>query len=77
MISRNGYIDHPGSAFDVEIIDRRSYDDWFSELQKLPVPMKSTQFKAGQAILDMGQTTSISRLFGEHEEQLEEDEFNL
>lgn len=68
LISRNGYIDHPGSAFDVDIIDRRSYEDWFSALQKLPVPMKSTQFKAGQAILDVGQTTSISRLFGDEEQ---------
>ncbi|HJF32306.1 MAG TPA: NERD domain-containing protein [Sporosarcina psychrophila] len=65
LISRNGYIDHPGSAFDVDIIDRRAYDNWFSSLKKMSVPMKSTQFKAGQAILDLGQTTSISRLFGE------------
>lgn len=71
LISRNGYIDYPGVPFDVTIIDRRSYENWFSTLQKLPVPLKSTQFKAAQAILDIGQSTSISRLFGE---QLEEDE---
>lgn len=69
LVSRNGYIDHPGAAFDVEIVDRRSYEDWFSGLSKLSVPMKSTQFKATQSILDVGQTTSISRLFGQDEEQ--------
>jgi len=69
LVSRNGYIDHPGTAFDVEIVDRRSYEEWFSGLSKLSVPMKSTQFKAAQSILDVGQTTSISRLFGQDEEQ--------
>ncbi len=72
LISRNGYIDYPGSPFDVNLVDRRSYEQWFSTLQNLPVPMKSTQFKAAQAILDVGQTTAISRLFGEDDEQLEE-----
>ncbi|WP_342505477.1 NERD domain-containing protein [Sporosarcina sp. FSL K6-2383] len=73
LISRNGYVDYPGAPYDVKIIDRRSYQNWFAALQKLPVPLKSTQFKAAQAILDIGQTTSISRLFGEDDEQLEED----
>lgn len=75
LISRNGYIDYPGVPYDVTIIDRRSYENWFSSLQKLPVPLKSTQFKAAQAILDIGQTTSISRLFGDQEEQIDEDKY--
>ena len=69
LVSRNGYIDHPGKAFDVEIVDRRSYEEWFSRLSKSSVPMKSTQFKAAQSILNVGQTTSISRLFGLDDEQ--------
>jgi hypothetical protein len=75
LISRNGYVDYPGVPHDVTIIDRRSYENWFLALKKLRVPLKSTQFKAAQAILDIGQTTSISRLFGEQDEQLEEDEY--
>jgi hypothetical protein len=71
LISRNGYINHPGTAFDVEVVDRRSYDEWFSELCKLSVPMKSTQFKAAQSILDFGHTTSMSKLFGQDVEQSE------
>ena len=31
--------------------------------------MKSTQFKAAQAILDLGQTTAMSRLFEFDEEE--------
>ena len=69
LISRNGYIDYPGTIFDVTVIDRRSYEDWFTALQKSSVPMKFTQFKAAQAILDIGQTTSMSRLFEEDDEQ--------
>ncbi|NYF25216.1 nuclease-related domain-containing protein [Sporosarcina sp. JAI121] len=73
LISRNGYIDHPGSAFDVEIIDRRFYDEWFSGLLKLSVPMKSIQFKAAKSILNVGQTTSMSRLFSEEDVPPEEE----
>lgn len=69
LLSRNGYIDYPGASFDVKMIDRRSYSEWFATLQKSVVPMKFSQFKAAQAILDVGQTTSISRLFEEDEEK--------
>ncbi|WP_318614166.1 nuclease-related domain-containing protein [Sporosarcina sp. YIM B06819] len=74
LISRNGYIDYPSAPFDVTIIDRRSYEKWFSALQKLSVPLKSTQFKAAQAILDIGHTTSMSRFFEEDEEQQREED---
>lgn len=70
LVSRNGYIDFPNVAFDVEIIDKRSYDNWFSSLSRYSTPMKLNQFKAAQAILDVGQTTAISRFF---ESEAEED----
>lgn len=67
LLSRNGYIDYPVRPFDVEIIDRRSYDDWFSALRMLSTPLKFAQFQAAQAILDVGQTNAISRLIDEEE----------
>ena len=70
LLSRNGYIDYPDTSFDVESIDRRSYDKWFSKLQKSSSPMKSVQFKAAQAILDLGQTTAMSRLFEVAEDEV-------
>lgn len=73
LVSRNGYIDYPGVPFDTKIIDRRTYDNWFSSLQKSVTPMKFNQFKAAQSILDNVQTTAVSRLFGESIEP-EEDE---
>lgn len=68
IISRNGYIDYPGMPFDASIIDRRTYEEWFTSLRKSIVPMKFTQFKAAQSILDIGQTTAVSRLFEEQNE---------
>ena len=70
LLSRNGYIDYPETSFDVETIDRRSYDNWFLKLQKSSIPMKSTQFRAAQALLDLGQTTAMSRLFEFDEEEV-------
>lgn len=69
LISRNGYIDYPNVAFDVEIVDRRSYGKWFETLCQVSVPMKFAQFQAAQALLDVGQTTAMSRLM-----KVEEDE---
>ena len=63
LLSRNGYIDYPVRPFDVEIVDRRSYDEWFSSLGMLSAPLKFAQFQAAQAILDVGQTNAISQLF--------------
>lgn len=70
LLSRNGYIDYPIRPFDVEIVDRRSYDEWFSKIRMLSTPLKFAQFQAAQAILDVGQTNAISRLFNEEEERV-------
>lgn len=67
LISRNSYIDYPTSAFDVKVIDRRTYAEWFSSIGALTTPLKFAQFQAAQIILDVGQTTAVSQLF-EHEE---------
>lgn len=73
IISRNGYIDYPGKPFDTDIIDRRAYEEWFTSLRRSTVPMKFNQFKAAQSILDIGQTTAVSRLFEEQMEQEQSD----
>ncbi|MFJ8066124.1 nuclease-related domain-containing protein [Psychrobacillus sp. NPDC096426] len=61
ILSRNGYIDYPGSSYNVQFIDSRTYEEWFSSLKSSPSPMKHMQFKAAQAILNLVQTTSYSR----------------
>lgn len=62
LISRNGYIDYPLGGYDLQIIDRRSYEEWFNSMKKMVAPLKFTQFRAAQTILDIGQTTARSRL---------------
>lgn len=61
ILSRNGYIDYPGSSYNVQFIDSRTYEEWFLSLKNSPSPMKHMQFKAAQAILNLVQTTSYSR----------------
>lgn len=73
LISRNGYIDYPMGSYDLDIIDRRSYEEWFNSIRTLSTPLKFAQFRAAQSILDVGQTTAMSRLLDE-EEYLEEEE---
>ncbi|WP_144510889.1 nuclease-related domain-containing protein [Bacillus sp. FJAT-22090] len=61
ILSRNGYIDYPGSSFNVQFVDSRNYAEWFLALKSSLSPMKHMQFKAAQAILNLVQTTSYSR----------------
>lgn len=67
IMSRNGYIDYPGTPYEIATIDRKTYDKWIAQLSSNPSPMKHTQFKAAQAILDHAQTTALSRLFDANE----------
>ncbi|PIC77690.1 hypothetical protein CSV74_03545 [Sporosarcina sp. P19] len=71
IVSRNGYIDYPGTPFEVTTVDRKTYEQWLAKLCSNPSPMKHTQFKAAQSILDHAQTTAMSRLF-DAEEVVEE-----
>ncbi|ARF16420.1 nuclease-related domain-containing protein [Sporosarcina ureae] len=67
IVSRNGYIDYPGTLFEITTVDRKTYEQWLAKLCNNPSPMKHTQFKAAQAILDHAQTTAMSRLFDAEE----------
>ncbi len=61
VLSRNGYIDYPGTPYNTQFVDTRKFHDWFKNLKSNPSPMKHMQFKAAQAILNLVQTTSYSR----------------
>lgn len=73
LLSRTGYIDCPNISYDVEVIDKKSYDQWFSSIRSLTTPLKLTQFQAAKAIFDVVQTTAMSRLFEEEPEESEEE----
>lgn len=61
LLSRNGYIDYPGSAYGAQIIDKRNFIDWYMALRRSSSPMKHMQMKASQAILRHAETTSFNR----------------
>lgn len=74
LISRNGYIDYPNVSFDIKIIDKKSYDQWFASIRSITTPLKLAQFQASKAILDVARTTAMSRLFEEEDtEEKQED----
>lgn len=62
ILSRNGYIDYPLAPFDVTLLDKRTFPEWFQKMRNLSSPLKHQQLKAAQAMLDYCQTTSSRRL---------------
>ncbi|WP_203361443.1 NERD domain-containing protein [Bacillus sp. REN10] len=61
VISRNGFIDYPNAPFDLEVIDERRFEEWFTRLRSMSSPLKRMQLKAAKSLLDVGQTTSFRR----------------
>jgi hypothetical protein len=62
VLSRNGYLDYPLVPYDILLLDKRNYSDWFDKMRKLSAPLKHHQLKAAQALLEYCQTTSSRRL---------------
>lgn len=63
LLTRNGYFDYPGSAFNIQLIDKREYPSFMQQLRRSSSPMKHNQIQAAQAILKNVQTTSYNRDF--------------
>jgi hypothetical protein len=61
MISRNGYIDYPFAPYDITILDKRTYEEWFQRLRKSSAPLKHTQLKAAKVLLSHCLTNSYHR----------------
>lgn len=62
VLCRNGYIDYPTAPFDVRLIEKRNYEQWFQTIRKHRSPLKHIQLKGAKALLQYCQTTSIKRL---------------
>lgn len=61
LLSRNGYFDYPGTAFNVQFIDKRDFPNWMQQLRHYASPMKHMQMRAAKVILQTVQTTSFNR----------------
>lgn len=62
VLTRNGYIDYPAAPIDVQLVEKRNYEQWFHAMRNLRSPLKHAQLKGAQALLQYCQTSSVKRL---------------
>ncbi|MFS0780509.1 NERD domain-containing protein [Bacillus sp. 1P06AnD] len=62
IISREGFVDFPSVPYDVHILDKKGFPEWFESMRKMSAPLKHQQLKGGEALLDYSQTTSTMRM---------------
>lgn len=61
LITQNSYIDHPAQAFDLQIIDKRTFEKWFQQLRGASSPVKHVQLKAAKILFDYTVSDSYPR----------------
>lgn len=61
LLTRNGYIDYPGTMYGISFVDKRKFPEWMEQLKHSVSPMKHMQIRGAQAILNTVQTTSFHR----------------
>ncbi|WP_449537294.1 NERD domain-containing protein [Ferdinandcohnia sp. Marseille-Q9671] len=62
ILNRTGYFDFPLVPYDIELIESRNYETWFSSLRNVVSPLKHMQLKAGNALLQYCQTVCVRRM---------------
>jgi hypothetical protein len=74
LLNREGYIDYRYAPSDLDIVDRRNYETWFSSLRQLTLPLKHVQLRAAQALLNYCDARYYDRIEWEDiEENIEEE----
>ena len=58
VLSRNGYVDYPETPYDIDVLDKRTFPEWFDRMRSISSPLKAQQLKGAQALLDYCQTTA-------------------
>src|SRR5690606_24612847 len=62
ILNRTGYFDFPEVPYAVELVEKRNYDEWFSNLRNMSAPLKHMQLKAGNVLLQYCQTVCVRRM---------------
>lgn len=62
ILNRSGYFDYPSVPFDIELVDKRNYEAWFTGVRNMVSPLKHMQLKAANALLQYCQTTYVRRM---------------
>ncbi len=63
LLNRTGYFDYPYPPYDLTLIDKKVYDDWFQSLRSVSSPLKSIQLKAAKTLLSWCASSYIRRQF--------------
>ncbi|MFT8323131.1 MAG: nuclease-related domain-containing protein [Bacillus sp. (in: firmicutes)] len=61
ILTRNGYIDYPMAPYDLKIIEKRNYEDWFQTMRNNRSPLKAIQLKTAESLLRHCLTTCMRR----------------
>ncbi|WP_214481677.1 NERD domain-containing protein [Bacillus sp. SM2101] len=61
ILNRSGYVDYLDKPIDLDIIEKRNYNDWFNQQRQMVSPLKHVQLKAAKSLLSYCQTSSIKR----------------
>ncbi|PKG24945.1 nuclease-related domain-containing protein [Niallia nealsonii] len=61
ILSRNGYIDFPAVPYQLKLIEKRNYQEWFKMMRNNRSPLKATQLKAAESLLRYCLTTCARR----------------
>ncbi|MFD2630474.1 NERD domain-containing protein [Oceanobacillus kapialis] len=61
VLSRTNLIINHYKPYQTNIIDQRTFKEWFQAKRTLSAPLKSSQLKAADALLSHCQTTSVKR----------------
>lgn len=67
LFTKNGYIDYPQSPKDLQIIDKRNYQEWYGSMINKSSPIKLRQLKAVQSILALCEYTNHIDLVNEEQ----------
>jgi hypothetical protein len=74
ILNRQGYLDYRYAPQDIELIDKRNYEVWFSSLRNVTSPLKHVQLKAASALLNYCHSQYCERLeWQEIDENVEEE----
>lgn len=68
ILTRNGYIDFPSVPYDLKIVEKRNYEEWFQKMRSHHSPIKAIQLKAAESLLQYGLTNSKRRYEWDTEE---------
>ncbi|MCH1625360.1 nuclease-related domain-containing protein [Fredinandcohnia quinoae] len=62
VLNRTGYFDYPLVPYDIELVEKRNYEQWFTSMRNLSTPLKHMQLKAANSLLQYCQTTYVRRM---------------